>query len=822
MTVNKINVRFEKIGRFQIKHRTAFLIAIALITLAGFAGLPRFKSEDDEDQWITNSKEQKAANDRFKELFGNTDVVAVLVEADDVFDPEVLSAIDRLGKRLEAEVPFADEVTSLMRLTVSQGTEEGIEVSNPFKDGIPGGGKALSQMTEKERAELAEKKAFIMSRESLVNNIVSDDAKETWVILSLTPYDDDYADMYKVGDAAIPIVEADEFKSDAYTFKGSGVGYIETEESRAVRHDMKWRIITGFIVMLVCLILFIRSMRGVLVPIFATVGGIGTVFGFSGWFGIIAGENLLTLPILLGMALSVGYAIHYINGFNYEFRSCGSRKAAAIAAVKTTGWPILFTVITTMASFISFFTAGIGALRWLGGTCSALVFIIYLYVIVLLPVLYSYGKDSPAAAKSSSAKALRREARIKAFHEKVDAAYGRFGEQVLRHRLPILIVGGAIAAASVFYMFRIEVNMDYVGMMGKKVPYVERMISIMNSKLGNQYSYEVMIELPEADAFKEPENMQALDDLGAALGKLRLTKISGTKPRVTSVTDIVKEMNRTLNGDDPAFYTIPKERDFLTQLLFLYELSGGENLSSWMSDDCSTAYVHVELKEYDANAIDADIVDARSLGSRYFPDAKVFCIGEIVGFATMNHTLVTGELKSLGGSFIIILLLLIIVFSSIHTGFIGMIPNAAPVLLVGGLMGFFGYPLDMLTMTIMPMILGIAVDDTIHFTNHVKLEYEATGDYHRAVVDSFVKIGRSMIATTVILCAMFSMYMFSSISMLFRIGLLSVVGLAAALIADYTLTPVLLFSAESFGKEADAKENNASKHDNFPTVSRIN
>ena len=211
MTVNKINMQFEKIGRFQIKHRTAFLIAIALITIAGFTGLPRFKAEDDEDQWITNSKEQKAANDRFKELFGNTDAVAVLVEADDVFAPEVLDAIDRLGKRLEAEVPFADEVTSLMRLSVSQGTEEGIEVSNPFKDGIPGGGKGLLQMTEEERRELAEKKEFIMSRESLVNNIVSDDAKETWVVLSLTPYDDDYADMDKVGEAAIPIVESDEF-----------------------------------------------------------------------------------------------------------------------------------------------------------------------------------------------------------------------------------------------------------------------------------------------------------------------------------------------------------------------------------------------------------------------------------------------------------------------------------------------------------------------------------------------------------------------------------------------------------------------------------
>ena len=71
-----------------------------------------------------------------------------------------------------------------------------------------------------------------------------------------------------------------------------------------------------------------------------------------------------------------------------------------------------------------------------------------------------------------------------------------------------------------------------------------------------------------------------------------------------------------------------------------------------------------------------------------------------------------------------------------------------------------------------------------------------------------------MIATTVILCAMFSMYMFSSISMLFRIGLLSVVGLVAALIADYTLTPVLLFSVKSFGKEAGTKESNAPKHNN--------
>ena len=167
----------------------------------------------------------------------------------------------------------------------------------------------------------------------------------------------------------------------------------------------------------------------------------------------------------------------------------------------------------------------------------------------------------------------------------------------------------------------------------------------------------------------------------------------------------------------------------------------------------------------------------------------------------MNRKLVRGSIKSIGTSLVIILVLLVLAFTSVRTGFIAMIPNVVPIVLIGGIMGYAGVNLDMITAMIMPMILGIAVDDTIHFTNHIKYHFELTGNYRSAIENSYREIGKTMIMTTIILCAMFAIFLTSTMNVLVNIGWLSVVGLGSALIADYTITPVLLYIAKPFGKE---------------------
>jgi predicted RND superfamily exporter protein len=389
MNLDKINRRFAQFGAFQIRRRWFFIIALIVFTLIGFTGLPKLTTNDNMDDWFGEYEAIQINTERFEDTFGNEDTVLVLVEAEDVFDPEVLTMIRSLGAELLEKVPYARELRSLTDMSIVLGGDDGIEVSNPFEDGIPPAG-----------VELEEKRSYIMSRDSLVNMLVSDDCRETWISLSLNNYENknNSSEMYAVGEAARKIIMDPKWENPRYSLKPSGIAYTEYEEHLVVMDETIKRIAGGFVVLILCLIIFTRSLRGIVIPVLTTLGGIGSVFGYMAHLGIAADSNMMTLPVLLAMALSVGYAIHLVNAFKVRFRVSGKRREALIDAVGETGWPILFTAITTIASLLSFLFAGIGALRWVGLTSAATVFAVYLYVVLLMPALFSFGKDRKTAA----------------------------------------------------------------------------------------------------------------------------------------------------------------------------------------------------------------------------------------------------------------------------------------------------------------------------------------------------------------------------------------------------------------------------------------
>ena len=793
MKVLEINKAFRKFGEIQVKFRWLFLIAMFVITAVGLSGLRKFVAEDLQEDWFGDKEKIKLATDRFEETFGNEDVITVLVQTKDVFDSDVLNMIDRLGNEMMETIPYARDVMSVVEVSVAKGTDEGMQVVTPFEDGIP------DTHTAEGKAEMESIKKFLLSREAIANKLVSEDSTETWVILYLYGYGDEdnkaRTGMYKAGRAAHKLLDDPKWQSDKWNLICAGTPYTECEETDVMQKEMSRNLISGFIAMIICLILFVRSLRGLIVPLFSTVGGIGVVFGFMSYFGIVADQNMMTIPILLGMALSVGYSIHYINSFKLHFRQTGLRKESVIMSVEETGWPLFFTALTTIASLISFALVDIGPLKWLGLTSSATVLVIFLYAIILIPVLLSFGKDKTTEPNATMQKTT-----------KTDLAFESFGMRVLKHSKAVLIVGFAMIVVFIPGIFKIRVTLDYIEMLGLKIPYIARLAKLQNTQLGSVYSYKILIEYPDVDEFKKPERMFALEKLENTLGNLSLTRKSNGKPRVKSVLDIVKETNRMLNGDDPAYYSIPDDENLLTQELFLYEITGGSRLYDWLNADYNMVYVNVDLATYDSSQIASNIADAEKAAEELFPGAEVSAIGAVAEFAEMNGKIVRGELKSFAGSFIMIAAMLILVFMSIRTGLIGMIPNVTPVIILAGIMGYFRFRLDMMTMTVMPMILGIAVDDTIHFINHVKYYYEVHGNYKDAILRTYLEIGKTMCMTTVIICAMFLIYAFSPMNTMHRIGMLSIVGLTTALAADYLLTPVLIYVTKPFGKEFDGIE----------------
>lgn len=170
------------------------------------------------------------------------------------------------------------------------------------------------------------------------------------------------------------------------------------------------------------------------------------------------------------------------------------------------------------------------------------------------------------------------------------------------------------------------------------------------------------------------------------VGTFALTKKNESNISVFSVLDILKEMNQTLHEDNAAYYTIPDSRETIAQLLFLYEISGGTKLFNWIDEDYSTLRLQVQLAKYNANMLSHDLKTIKTLGKNLFPNATIAIVGGAAEFAELNKKIVLGELKSISLSLLLISILLILVFNSFKTGLIGMIPNLAPMIVLGGWM----------------------------------------------------------------------------------------------------------------------------------------
>lgn len=797
MNVARLNQFFGKIGRFQLRHRLKILITIIVVTVICSSGLSEFALNTGEEGWFDNSDDITLNTKKYEEIFGNLNGVGVLVVKQgegDVFSEEMLKVIDRIGTRMKDEIPFADRLTSIINVDIPVGNEEGFEIKKPYENGIPS-----------DSAELANARALVMrgneKTNALINSLVSDDGRETWISLSLLPFDkknldnriseepDDYA--VDIGYKLMEIIESEEFQNKDFKLYGGGMPYDNANEDRYEVPEYGIRVLCSIGVMILFLALCLRNVFGVVVPAVATLSAIASVFGAMSYFGAKADSALVTLPVVLGMALAVGYSVHYIKMFKLFFRRTGKRKESAIKCVEECGWPVLFTVLTTMASFVSFLFVNMKPLEWMGKTSALVVLAIYLYVTILIPILLSFGKDrAPKASCENGA-------------TKLDTKFSTWSNFVYKRKKPFIVATALIIIAFIPGIFKITAQLDYLTITGDKMPYIREVKEMLAHKLGNQYSYTVMISYDEEGSFKKPENMKALLQLEDYLGTLSLTKWSGGKARVTSATSILKEMNRALNEGKDSFYTVPEDEYVLAQLMELSSIEMRQDFSDAMDEDFKTTIVNVDMTQFATEEALANMNSLRAKLAELFPGAKCTLLGDMIRYSEMSNRIIFGGLKSFGFSLVIIAIMLIFAFSSLKLGLIGMIPNIAPVILVGGVMGYFNFALDFSTITVMPLVLGIAVDDTIHLTTHLKMRYEQYGSCVKAMEATFREIGSTMFLTTVILCSMFSVYLFSPMRFLAVLGLLTILGLSSALVADYTITPALLHVAKPFGKEKE-------------------
>ena len=571
----------------------------------------------------------------------------------------------------------------------------------------------------------------------------------------------------------------------------SGMPFLSYEKMQYMQGQMGQMMMIVLVIGIIIMIVVTRSLRGVLMPIATTIMSILMAFGWIGWTGLYIDQSATMSVVVLCFAISIAYNIHIYNYFRTQLFQHGDRMRAVTEAITETGWPVMFSGITTIAAMLSFVAMKIVPMKAIGVNSSLCIISVVLTCLILTPIVYSFGRKNVKLKKAFTS----------TIEGKADAWFQRLGEWVLAHSKAIITVSCVLAIVCASGVYRIKPAFDVEKTMGRKVPYVDRMLKVSESEIGSMYSYDMLIALPNPDDAKNPEVLKKLDLLEQRADSYELTK------RHYSILPILKDMNRTLNENNQDFYRIPDQSDEVAQLLLLYENAGGSETNYWIDYEYQNLRLQVEITKYNSALVEENMRDLEAYAAELFPDAQISTVGNLPQFTVMQQYLVRGQMWSLLISVLIVGLLLMLAFGNVRLGLVGMIPNLAPIVFVGGVMGWFGYSLDMVTAIVIPMVLGLAVDDTIHVINHTHLEFDRKGDYREAILRTFRIIGVAVVMSTVIIAATFLGFT-SSTAIDFRdLGVLSAAGLLSALIADLFISPIVMQKFKVFGKEKVNNEN---------------
>lgn len=777
MKIELINRKFGIYAKWLIRFRWLALVLFALAVFGGVCGLKHLVVETSFDDYFVEGDPMLIKTDEFKSHFGNDYFIGVLTECDNHFTTESLTTLRQLSNELLDSLSYIDKITSLTDIEFLVGNDEGMAIEQIVPENIP---------TDRAGLDSIRTKAYC--KPEIARKLVSKDGRLSWIVIKLRPFPEDTV-WKKTGTVAPDLITGAEVERiiskpcySSLNPKATGMPFVNQQKMKFIGQDMKRMVMIALAISILVMLFATMSWQGVTAPFISTFGGLILTFGVAGWLGLYVDSATTMIPVMLAFAVAIAYNIHIFSYFRQRMRLHGERKKAVVETIEETGWATFFCGATTIVSLLSFLAVDIRPVKAIGINTSLCVLFVLITTLVVTPILLSIGRNKKPKSENEKVSYLA-------------LLSMRIGDFTLCHSKSVSAIFVIVSIVLALGTFRVEPAFDMERTMGKKVPYVNSLLEVSRSELGSLYSYDVMIEFPEDGDAKRPVSMIQLEKLSDYAGKMKLTK------RTTSILDILKDLNQTLNGGEKSFYAIPSNEDEIAQMLLLYENAGGTESEYWMDYDYRRLRLMVEIENFNSAETERELAELEAEAKKLFPDAKVTMVGNLPQFTTMMQYLVRGQVQSFFLSVLIIGLILMIVFQSIRVGLIGLIPNLFPAICVGGYMGYMNIPLDMMTACIIPMILGMAVDDTIHFITHSKLEYIRSGHYRPAIRNTFHVVGTAIITSSLITSAVFATFSTSVCEQFRNFGILSVIGIMAALIADLFITPILVDKFHVYGKE---------------------
>jgi predicted RND superfamily exporter protein len=474
----------------------------------------------------------------------------------------------------------------------------------------------------------------------------------------------------------------------------------------------------------------------------------------------------------------VGTSVHILAIFYLRFQQTNDKEDAIAYALGHSGLAVVMTNVTTACGLMSFSTSGVAPVADLGLFAGIGVLIIFINTLVLLPAVLALV---PVGFKRSSNPHSKRSL--------MDRLLGAISGFSTRYPVPILFVSLLIMVLSVIAAMQIRFSHDILRWFPEKNE-IRQATEKIDHELRGTFNLEVIIDAGNENALYNPDLLNRIENAITFTELLKFEDLFVGK--TWSLTTILKEINQALNENRSGYYAIPQNRELIAQEFLLFENTGSDDLEDMVDSQFSKARFTIKGPFKDAVKYNwlIEMVDRHF--HQNFPAESI----TFTGMAALLARTVNRAISSMAQSYLIALVvitaLMIILIGRFRIGLLSMVPNLAPILLMLGIIGATPLKMNLFTMLVASIAIGLAVDDTIHFMHNFRRYYEQSGDPKRAVYETLHTTGRAMLVTSIVLSVGFFIFVFASMNNIFEFGLLTAFTILMALAADYFLAPALM------------------------------
>jgi len=551
----------------------------------------------------------------------------------------------------------------------------------------------------------------------------------------------------------------------------------------------------GVFIFIICTLWFVfRSLLWVFIPLlscfFSVLIMIG-LLGLVGWKVTVISSNFIALMLILTMAMNIHMSVRYLQ-FKKENPNISNSEAITWTAGKMF-WPILYTVLTTICAFLSLIFSDIKPIIDFGWMMTVGLIVSLSITFTLLPTILNILSKENTEYKED------KKSKITSFLSVV----------AQKNTKTIFISAFFVIAVSIFGITKLEVENSFINYFDKKTEIYKGM-KLIDDKLGGTTPLDVIIKFPDKDkAEKSDDDFDSWDD------DVDDSKYWFTRNKIDRITQVHDYLD--------SIQAVGKVISFASMVRVAEDLNNGKKLQGLemgvlytkIPDSFKKEIIdpYISIKNNEAR-ISLRILDSKDdlrrnelikkinydLKNKLGLEREEFKLaGVLILFNNLLQSLFKSQILTLGVVMAGITAMFLILFRNITLSLIGVVPNFMAAFLILGIIGLLGIPLDMMTITIAAITIGIAVDNSIHYIYRFKEEFKKIKDYNKTLEKCHDTVGVAILNTSITIVFGFSILVLSNFIPTIYFGIFTGLAMLLAMVSVLTLLPKLILIVKPFG-----------------------